>query len=42
MTVKIKSKRREDGAGQGERESDGGSTRVGQPESGSSGGIGVH
>lgn len=42
VTVKIKSKRHEDRAGRGERESDGGSMRVGQPESGSSGGIGVH
>ena len=39
MTDKIKSKRHEDRAGQGERESDGGSMRVGQPEPGSSGGL---
>lgn len=39
MTDKIKNKRHEDRAGQGERESDGGSMRVGQPEPGSSRGL---
>lgn len=39
LTDKIKSKRHEDGAGQGERQSDGGSMRVGQPKPGSSRGL---